>query len=437
MRMKRHRLYGGSLLAVVAVLAAADPARAQSLDLLTGSEGVGGPLADRLPGGVIARGQIDSTYSYPGLPVENVPIPTGRPDSHGFYTALDFIFLTQTWTLGRQTVAYRGFVDALGQITGVPGTYVGSGVEALSTGDFPRRSWMPGFNLTVGYKLDDGTSIYLSYLNLLDYDYHAGATMAAPFFRSRPDLADTFLVAGVFNFPPQFAGPLIDGTPDFLIDDPRFPDPLRGGNFYGIWNGAEVMDIQFNHRFTQWELGARVPLFQTEYSRIYGMAGGRFNWIFERFQWRTVDYDIFGQATPRDVARYNNTLSQRMYGPFFGCGHEVYLGKRFSLSLDVTGAVLMNVIKERAKYKLESNEIQNKLSRDEFGIVPSATAHLNLWWYPIEGVQMRAGYNAWTFFNTMRMEQPIGFNYSSIDPAYKTQVFRLLHGFNAGVGLFF
>jgi hypothetical protein len=126
-----------------------------------------------------------------------------------------------------------------------------------------------------------------------------------------------------------------------------------------------------------------------------------------------------------------------MYGPFFGCGHEVYMGKRFSVSLDVTGAVLMNVIKERAKYKLESNEIQNKLSRDEFGIVPSATAHLNLWWYPIEGMQIRVGYNAYTFFNTMRMEQPIGFNYSSLDPAYETQYFRIVHGANAGIGLFF
>ena len=60
-----------------------------------------------------------------------------------------------------------------------------------------------------------------------------------------------------------------------------------------------------------------------------------------------------------------------------------------------------------------------------------------MWWYPIEGVQMRVGYNAYTFFNTMRMEQPIGFNYSSIDPAYDTQYFRIVHGVNAGVGLFF
>ncbi len=434
--MKRHRLYGGSLLAAAVVLAQAATARGQSLDLLAGP-----------PPGLLARGQIeDSTYQVPTLPVENVPIPTGNPGTHGFYTFGEFMFLTQTWTLGKQTVAWRGLVDSRGRVTGVPGTFIGSGVEALNTSDFPRRSWSPGFRVGVGYKLDDGTSIYASYMNLLDHNYHAGATLVPPFFRSRTDLADTFLVAGVYNFPPQYAGPAVKTVFDDVDENPTDgvntsgngrPDPFEGGNFYGIWNGAGVMDIQFNQRFTEWEIGARVPLYQTEYSRIYGLAGGRFDWIWERFQWWTTSFDILGQATSRDSARYNNTLSQRMYGPFFGCGHEVYLGKRFSLSLDVTGAMLIDIVKERVKYKLQSNEIQNKLSRDEWALVPSATAALNLWWYPIEGVQIRVGYNAWTFFNTVRMEQPIGFNYASIDPVYSVQVFRLIHGLNAGVGLFF
>ena len=56
------------------------------------------------------------------------------------------------------------------------------------------------------------------------------------------------------------------------------------------------MDIKFTQRYNQGEIGARVPLFQTEYSRVYGLAGGRFAWFFERFQWRTVSYDINGQA---------------------------------------------------------------------------------------------------------------------------------------------
>ena len=157
----------------------------------------------------------------------------------------------------------------------------------------------------------------------------------------------------------------------------------------------------------------------------------------ERFKWRTVSYDIFGQASARDAALYNNTLSQRMYGAFIGCGHEAYLGGGFSTAIDVTAAGLINVVKERAKYKLQSLEIQNKLSRDELTFVPSIGGNANLLWHPIEGVQLRVGYSANTFFNTKYMREPIGFNYSAIDPAYETKVFRIIHGVNVGVGLFF
>ena len=96
----------------------------------------------------------------------------------------------------------------------------------------------------------------------------------------------------------------------------------------------------------------------------------------------------------------------------------------------------MHVVFDLVQREAEHHGVR-VLESEIVGLVPSATAHLNLWWYPIEGVQMRVGYNAWTFFNTVRMEQPIGFNYSSIDPAYERQWFRIVHGVNAGVGLFF
>lgn len=410
--MKRHGLYGGTvLLTAVALLASAPAASAQS-----------GPLAEAYGG----SGYGD--YPVPGTPSERIPIPTGNPGGHGFYTFFEFMQLATNRTIGDQTVAYRGLVDSTGAATGLPGTYIGSGQVALSTDQFPRTSWMPGFNIGLGYKLDDGTSIQFSYIHLMDRNYHTGATAAAPFFRSRTDLADTYLTSGVYNFTPPFAGPNIT-TPG---------EQAAGGNiFYGIWNGAEVMDIQFNQRFQQGEIGARVPVFQTEYSRVYALAGGRFDWFFERFKWRTQKYDIDGNTGPIYAAEYNNTLSQRMYGPYVGCGHEIYIGNRFSLSSDATAAGLLNIVKERAKYKLESLDAQNKLSRDEYTIVPSVTANINLMWYPIEGVQLRLGYNAWTFFNTKNMLDPIGFNFGSIDPNYNTQVFRIVHGINAGVGLFF
>ena len=55
----------------------------------------------------------------------------------------------------------------------------------------------------------------------------------------------------------------------------------------------------------------------------------------------------------------------------------------------------------------------------------------------VEGVQVRLGYQGMAFFNTRNMEEPIGFNMGAMDPRYDVQYFRLIHGFNFGVGLFF
>jgi hypothetical protein len=382
-----------------------------------------------------AQAQV-ADYAVPGNPSINAPLPTGNPGGHGVFVTGEFLMLTQTRALGDQTIAVRGLLDSRGLITGLPGGLIGSGREALSTRDLPRRSWNPGFTVGIGYKFDDGTSVYGNYSHIMSHSSHAGASLVPPFFRGSADLSDTFLTSGVFNFPPQYAGPNVKTTLDDTNGDGVI-DAGEGGNFYGIWNGASVMDLQFDQWFNQAEIGARIPLFQTEYSRIYGLAGGRFNMFMERLKWRTVSYDINGVAGPRDAALYSNTLSQRMYGPFIGCGHEAYIGKSIGVSLDVTAAALLNVVKQRAKYELQSQEIQNKLSRDEFGIVPSFTANLNVTWYPLEGVQLRAGYNAWTFFNTMYMNEPVGFNYGSLDPAYDTKVFRIIHGVNVGLGIFF
>ena len=50
----------------------------------------------------------------------------------------------------------------------------------------------------------------------------------SPFFRGRADLADTFLVAGVYNFPPQYSGPAVK-TPFDDIDEITFDDPPNAG----------------------------------------------------------------------------------------------------------------------------------------------------------------------------------------------------------------
>jgi hypothetical protein len=232
-------------------------------------------------------------------------------------------------------------------------------------------------------------------------------------------------------------GALLSSTP-VIVNQPQ---GVNGGNpgfnAYGIWNGASTEEIQFTQRYQQAEIGVRVPVFATDYSRVYGIAGGKYAWFFERFWWQTVSYDVNGLALPSYAATYTNTLSQRMYGPMVGAGHEIYLSGQFSLSCDLTGALLLGIVKERAKYELGDGSTENKRSLNTFTVVPNLNANVNLWWYPIEGVQVRVGYNAMSYFNTRRMDEPIGFDFGAIDPKLDTQWFRLMHGINFGVGVFF
>lgn len=414
-----QRFIRGALLAAAALGLSAGGSRAQS------------PADDatyyELP--ITARAQANSGFDVPLNTEPTLPIPTGHAGDAGFYTSMEFVFLTQTRAMGDQTVAYRGIVDSTGFITGLPGTYLGSRQVALSTDKLGRTTFQPGFRAELGYKFDDGTQIYANYLQLFDAHYSAGATLAAPYARSRQDLTDTFLTAGVFNFSPKFAGPARKTV---------FDGPAAGAsNTYGIWNAASTMDIKFTQRYTSADVGGRMPLFQTDYSRVYGKAGGRFAWFFERFQWITRSYTIDGLSNPQDAAFYTNTLSQRLYGPFVGCGHEIFLANQFSLSVDLDAAALLGVVKERSKYELGDRSTRAKRSNNEWTLVPNANAAVNLWWYPVEGVQVRVGYQAMSYFNTRNMEEPIGFDMGAMDPRYDVQYFRLLHGFNFGVGLFF
>jgi hypothetical protein len=428
-----HRFIGGAVLAAAAVLAGPTAGRAQDSG---GFEG-GGLANSSL---LVARGQAEADIGGLDPPLNTcptIPIPTGQAGNAGFYTSAEYVMLTQSRDIGKQIVAFRGLVDSTGRITGLPGTYIGSGKAGLTTDDFARSGYSPGFEFEVGYRFDDGTRLFANYLHIFDHHYKTGASLVPPFFRSAPNLADTFLVSLVYNFPPFFAGPISKTGFDQGPGNP-------GLNTYGLWNGATVMTMQYTQRYTQSEIGARVPLFQTDYSRVYGIAAGKFAWLFDRFQWYTMDTDFFGVSNPQDQAWYTNTLSQRMYGPVVGCGHEIFLCNQFSLSCDLTGGLLLSVVKERVKYKLESpgnggtiQPIASKASYDTWQLVPNANANLNLWWYPTEGVQLRVGYQALTYFNTTRMQEPVGFNYATPDPRYETQVFRILHGFNVGVALFF
>ena len=103
----------------------------------------------------------------------------------------------------------------------------------------------------------------------------------------------------------------------------------------------------------------------------------------------------------------------------------------------MTTGLLLNIAKERTKYELGDETIRAKRGRNSYTVVPNANAALNLWWYPVDGVQLRVGYTGMSYFNTRYMQNPVGFDYGAIDPVYTTRVIRVLHGVNVGVGLFF
>lgn len=447
-----------------------------------------GPSAGRV------AAQHINAYEVPEIGEIHAPIPLGhdRMNTGGFYWALEGMYMIQNRAIGHQNIAVRGIVDASGGLTGdpillsrnliqtgVPGTFLGSGAPALSTGDFQGISYQCGLRSTLGYKFDSGIALSVSWLHLWETKLTATASGVNVGYQNDANLSDSFLFSPVYNFPADFAGPRLKVSADITImqffdslivappetprpvtDLPRFNEPL-GFTSFGIWNGANNMAISFTTRYDQWDLTARIPVWETEYARTYALAGGRHAWFFDRFWWRTqaigfstnpgpannddngddppndpADLMFFTVSHPVDVATYSNTLSQRMYGPTLGCGYEVYLCEGVSLSTDWTGGLLFNIIKERAKYKLGDETVQNKRSRNLFNLTPNFQGDMNLWWYPLRGISFKLGYNFMGYFNAKRMLNPVGFNYGAIEYVNDDR-FRFLHGVNFGVGFTF
>lgn len=419
--MRRTTAYTAVLLALVALGGAA---RGQSLG--------GGQNLDLAP------------------PDPIVPLPLGHArmeSTGGVYTALEFVMYRLSASVKNQQLAIRGFTDVDGAVTGdlngtlvqpdtqppfiirgpvVPGTQYGSRTEALNAADLNQQeTFQPGWAITIGYKLDSGSKIELKWTHIQKNTTQANASLNPPGFQVGPLLADTYLFSPVFNFPVEFTG----AAQETALGNPN--------SLAGIWNGAINMNISLEERYDQWDVAASTPWMQNDVCRVYGRFGGRFAWIFERFEWRTVSASFTGNSTPQDVATYTNTVSNRMYGPFIGFGVDRYLGCSFAMALEMDAAALVDVARLRAKYVRGDNTIENKSSINRFMFAPEVNANVNLYWYPIEGVQIRAGYNFMAFFDTVGMDQPVAFDFRSPQPDWNTRGARFLDGFNAGIALIF
>ncbi len=379
-----------------------------------------------LPG----RGQAqpDATgYAPPDHP-SPFPLYSTRPES-GMYVFGAFTYYRQNNPLQDQPIAQRGFIDADGSVTGTPGTFVGSLTSALDTGkvDGP-TNYQPGFRVGLGWRWADGTTVEGYWMHWASAQSMASASLAPPFLRGGPNLADTYLSAPVYNFPSDFAGPQDD-----VIGADGQPHQA-----FGIWNAADVMTLKFTQRNEFFGVNWRVPMYETECWRTYGIIGPQFVWFWERFRWYTIDADLGGGASIADQAIYTNIVSNRMYGLNIGIGNEWYLGNGLAVSLDLQAAGMLNVVKERAKYERADKGFapESKRARTDYTLVPELRGTANLFYYPMEGVQLKIGYDVMTFFNTVASPKPVVFDYGAMNPQYD-RVFRILDGFEVGISLIF
>jgi hypothetical protein len=430
----------------------------------TGGDPTGGtaqyPTLILPPAAPIFRGQMgvdkleDPTY----------PIPLGHPRMDvvgGVYTAIEFVMYRQTNPLGHQIAAIRGLTDVDGSITGdlngtqvntdvqppfiirgpiVPGNFLGSGNVALTTNDLHQQeSFQPGYKITLGYRFDNGSALEASWMSLYKVTYAANASLIPTNFAglgNGPFLADTFVSAQFFNLPVEFAG----ANQKTSLGNP--------GAAFGVFNGDTNISESFRQFFQDLDIRGRVPWFQDDCTRVYGFAGGRFAWIWEQYRLRGVSADFLGNSAPTDVGLYENTVSNRMYGPFTGIGVERYIGRGFAVGLEAEAAFLLDIVKERAMVQNgDRNGRDNpadgtpfvRIKKAATDLVPVGefSANAQLYWYPIEGIQLRAGYNFMSFLNTVYMRDPIAFDARNFDPNWQTKAIRFFDGFNCGIGFIF
>jgi hypothetical protein len=400
--------------------------------------------AQGLGGSGLNSGGLDVGRENPIVPL---PISSPRPELGGFYTALQFSMLRQSRNLGNQVIAVRGLRDLDGSIQrdlggafiippgggapvfvpgapGVPGAFLGSGAPALNVNQLNQsNSYTPGYEMILGYRFQDGTAFEWRWKHIATARFSVGADIIPPGFAVGPNLLDTFLFAPVFNFPNNFAGQ----AQELSLGNP--------GAAYGIWNAAASMRISFEQRYDQSDWGTRVPLRADDISRTSVLTGARFAWIWERFKWTTVSQDFNGLAGPADMAIYSNIVSNRMYGPYLGFEHEVFLGWGVAIGFRSDLAAMLDIVKQRARYELGDKSASTKFSVTDYTFAPMYNGELNLTWYPVQGLQLRFGWQMMAVMNTVNAPAPVAFNFGNLDGVWQRRAIRYLDGLNAGVAL--
>jgi hypothetical protein len=411
----------------------------------------------------------------------------------GLYVASEFLIMRMNSPLRHQALAYRGFIDHFGQLDGdhnsqiitlldttngdaflnnffllpgAPGHFVGSHEVALDQNDIGGLKFAPGVRMTIGYRFRDGVSVEFVWHQMENIKHSAIAGLTGPTFNGGRQFENSFLTAPFFNIPPDLAGPGADVISNVVpvpvpqgvsvisvpgvdvppaqagvfvtADEIALLEQLRGLPLaaYGIFNAAETMYLNFTQSFISMELNFRLPVYQDEHFRTYAILGVRQIHITENFEFRTIDQDIFGLERPEWSATYGNKIDQIMYGLQCGSGNEVYLGGGWALSVEGRVGAFGDTISEHTKIERGDLEYSVSHRRKDTSVVPMFQAGGYLWWYPIEGVQLRAGYEFLGLFNVKRSPHQVDFNVGTLQPEFKDMFLRL-DGFTVGASLIF
>jgi hypothetical protein len=385
------------------------------------------------PGTTLAQesfstGGFATGYAPPAVQLP-YPLYSTHPEVGGLFIGTSFIMYHQTNPIKGQEIAVRGFVatdDTVLNAAGSAGTFIGPRNNALDAGQVAGPyTFVPGFNLEVGWKFGDGSAVTASFWWITSAQYRADATLAAPNYQYNSDQSATFLTSYVFNFPADFAGA---------------PQKISTGgpySVYGIWNGASTMTEVLWQSAEQFQLQYRKPFYETECYRASVLAGPRYFWIEDKFRWITTDVDSFGNSSPIYQGIYNNQVDNRMYGVFAGLQQEWYLGWGLAAMLNANVGGFLDVVRTQVDYQRgDRGGPENKRGRTMWRPVPEVQLTPSIMWYPLEGIQLQFAYDFFDFFNTVASPQPVDFNYSALTPQY-TDIARFFNGFQATIAFVF
>jgi hypothetical protein len=380
------------------------------------------------------QGGFATGYAPPAVPLP-YPLYSTHPELGGLFIAGSYVMYHQTNPLQGQSqpIAYRGFIatdDTILDAPGTAGTFIGNRNVALDANQVSGPyTFVPGFQLEVGWKFGDGSALTASFWWISDAHYTAAATLAAPGLQFRSDQAQTYLTSFVYNFPADFAGAPLKVTN---------PQGTQGPySVYGIWNGASIMTIELIQRAEQFFMTYRKPFYETENYRASALVGPKFFWIEDKFRWVTTDLNSFGISSPIYVGVYNNQIDNRNYGIWAGLQQEWYIGWGLAFMLNLNAGGFLDVAKTMVDYQRgDRGGPENKRTRTMFRETAQLQVTPAIAWYILEGIQLRFSYDWFVWFNQVTSTQPVDFNYSSLTPPIHDAA-RFFNGFQATIAFIF